>query len=371
MSEPSADPIDAEEQSSDAPTSADDGPERVKGQPGDASEADAGSTDAPSSEDDARPSGMHPTVSANVDIPPRVSGSLWWRIGGVIKTVRPHQWVKNVFVLAPVVFAKEIFDPLLLTRAAGAFIVFCFLAGAVYTLYDIMDVEADRQHPVKRHRPIAAGRVPMGFAWGLLMVLVAGSLAGAAIGSIGYLAVAASYFVLNVAYSIKLKQVAYLDVSCIAAGFVLRVVGGGIATRINVSWYLLVCTALLALFLGFGKRRHELAGAAGRAKKQRASLENYNKRGLDIALGITAAATTAVYLAYTLDAQTKAFFKTEWLWPSTAFVMLGVWRFVHLIRARPKSESPTQEMLKDGPFVGIVLMWVVLVMWVVYHLRPS
>ncbi|HMR06644.1 MAG TPA: decaprenyl-phosphate phosphoribosyltransferase, partial [Polyangiaceae bacterium] len=325
----------------------------------------------PGSEDEARQSGTHPTVSAEPGIPPRVSGSLLWRIGGVIKTVRPHQWVKNVFVLAPVVFAKEIFDPLLLTRAAGAFIVFCFLAGAVYTLNDIMDVEADRQHPVKRHRPIAAGRVPMGFAWGLLMVLVAGSLTGAAIGSIGYLAVAASYFVLNVAYSLKLKQVAYLDVGCIAAGFVLRVVGGGLATRINVSWYLLVCTALLALFLGFGKRRHELAGAAGRAKKQRASLENYNKRGLDIALGITAAATTAVYLAYTLDAQTKEFFKTEWLWPSTAFVMLGVWRFVHLIRARPKSESPTQEMLKDGPFVGIVLMWVVLVMWVVYHLRPS
>ncbi|MEZ4222993.1 MAG: decaprenyl-phosphate phosphoribosyltransferase [Polyangiaceae bacterium] len=319
----------------------------------------------------ARKSGAHPRVSAEEGIPPRMSGSIFWRIGGVIKTVRPHQWVKNVFVLAPVVFAKEIFDPLLLTRAAGAFLVFCLLAGAVYTLNDIMDVEADRAHPVKRHRPIAAGRVPTGFAWGMLIVLVAGSLTGAAIGSLGYLAVAASYFILNVAYSLKLKQVAYLDVTCIAAGFVLRVVGGGLATRINVSAYLLVCTALLALFLGFGKRRHELAGAAEKAGKQRAALERYTKSGLDVALGITALATVVTYLAYTLDPTTKAFFKTEWLWPSTLFVVLGVWRFLHLVRARPKSESPTQEMLRDGPFVGIVLLWVVLVMWVVYHLRPS
>ncbi len=343
MSEPSADPPDSEETESEDPPKVRDG----------------------------RASGTHPTVSAEDGIPPRISGSIFWRIGGVVKTVRPHQWVKNVFVLAPVVFAKEIFDPLLLTRAAGAFIVFCLLAGAVYTLNDIMDVEADRQHPVKRHRPIAAGRVPMGFAWGMLIVLVAGSLTGAAVSSLGYLAAALAYFTINVAYSVKLKQVAYLDVVLIAAGFVLRVVGGGLATRIDVSAYLFVCTALLALFLGFGKRRHELAGAGGSAKKQRAALERYSKPGLDIALGITGLATMVTYLAYTLDPNTQEFFKTKWLWPSTAFVALGVWRFLHLVRSRPKSESPTQEMLKDGPFVGIVLLWVVLVMWVVYHLRPS
>ncbi|MBX3129810.1 MAG: decaprenyl-phosphate phosphoribosyltransferase [Polyangiaceae bacterium] len=313
-----------------------------------------------------------PAVTSDESVPPHSTGSLLWRIGGVVKTVRPHQWVKNVFVLAPVVFAKEVFDPLLLTRAAGAFLVFCLLAGAVYTLNDIMDVQADRQHPVKRYRPIASGRVPLGLAWGLVVVLVVGALAGAAVGSLGYLAVAAAYLGLNVAYSFKLKQVAYLDVGCIAAGFVLRVIGGGQATHISVSAYLLACTALLALFLGFGKRRHELAAASiGKAAKQRAALESYTKPGLDVALGVTAAATTATYLAYTLDAHTKAFFRTEWLWPSTLFVLLGVGRFLQLVRSRPKAESPTQEMLRDGPFVGIVLLWVALVMWVVYHLRPS
>jgi len=302
---------------------------------------------------------------------PHGNGSLLWRLGGVIRTVRPHQWVKNVFVLAPVVFAKEIFEPLLLTRAAVAFGVFCLLAGAIYTINDLADVEADRQHPVKRSRPIASGRVPLPVARGLAVVLVAGALGGAAMTGLPVLMVAAGYFVLNVAYSMKLKHVAYLDVGCIATGFVLRVVGGGFATKIHVSTYLLICTALLALFLGFGKRRHELAAAENRAAQQRLALESYTQGGLDVALVVTALATVATYLAYTLDAHTRAFFRTDWLWISTVFVILGVLRFVHLVRSRPRAESPTQEMLKDGPFVLIVLSWGILVMWVVYNLRPS
>lgn len=303
--------------------------------------------------------------------PVRHDGSLLWRIGGVVRTIRPHQWVKNVFVLAPVVFAKEIFDPLLLTRAATAFAVFCLLAGAIYTINDIADFEADRMHPVKRSRPIASGRVPMPVAKVLAAVLVLGSLSWAALQNGAFFAVAAAYFVLNLAYSMKLKHVAYLDVGCISAGFVLRVVGGGLATHVYVSRYLFLCTALLALFLGFGKRRHELAAAAGKAVLQRAALESYSKRGLDVALAVTALATTGTYLVYTLDPNTRSFFNSDWLWVSSVFVMLGVFRFLQLVSSRPKAESPTQEMLRDGPFVAIVLLWVVLVMWVVYNLRPS
>ncbi|GMV15441.1 MAG: decaprenyl-phosphate phosphoribosyltransferase [Polyangiaceae bacterium] len=313
-----------------------------------------------------------PEVSIALAEVPRSEGDLFWRLRGVIKTIRPHQWVKNVFVLAPVVFAKEIFDPLLLWRAAAAFFAFCLLAGAVYTMNDLADVEADRQHPVKRFRPIASGRVPIPAARALAVALVIGALAGSAFRSWQFFAAAAAYFGLNVAYSFKLKHIAYLDVGCIAAGFVLRVMGGGFATQISVSWYLLVCTALLALFLGFGKRRHELALAAtGGSGKTRAALESYSSRGLDVALTVTALLTTVTYVAYTLDPHTQEFFKTKWLWPSTLFVVLGVWRFLHLVRSRPRAESPTQEMLKDGPFVAIVMGWVMLVGWVVYHLRPS
>jgi 4-hydroxybenzoate polyprenyltransferase len=311
-----------------------------------------------------------PVVEPSAAEEPRHDGGFLWRMIGIVKTIRPHQWVKNVFVLAPVVFAKEIFDPLLLWRAAAAFFAFCLIAGAVYTINDLADVDADRQHPVKRFRPIASGRVPIPVARGLAVVLVTISLLGGWLRSWEFFAVLAGYFIQNVAYSIKLKHIAYVDVGCIAAGFVLRVMGGGFATQIQVSNYLLVCTALLALFLGFGKRRHELALVAA-GGKTRASLESYTGRGLDIALGITAVATVVTYLAYTLDPHTQSFFRTRWLWPSTLFVMLGVGRFLFLIRSRPRAESPTQEMLRDGPFVAIVLFWVVLVMWVVYQLRPS
>jgi decaprenyl-phosphate phosphoribosyltransferase len=298
-------------------------------------------------------------------------GSIMWRLAGLLQTLRPHQWVKNVFVLAPLVFAKEIFAPELLSHAAAAFVVFCMLAGSIYTINDIADVEADRVHPVKRFRPIASGRVPLAWGRAFAVVLVLVALSSAASFGLGFSLVAGAYLALNLAYSAKLKRVAYLDVGCISAGFVLRVVGGGYATHIQVSKYLLLCTALLALFLGFGKRRHELAVAAGKASLQRAALEGYSKRGLDWALGLTAITTIATYLSYTLDSRTRAFFHTDALWISTLFVVLGVGRFLQLVSSRPKAESPTQEMLHDGPFVAVMLMWVGLVMWVVYHLRPG
>ncbi len=316
----------------------------------------------------SEPPSAHPPSSS----PPASEGSgIIWRIGGVVRTVRPHQWVKNVFVLAPVVFAKEVFDAKLLENATSAFFVFCLLAGAVYAMNDLADIEADRKHPVKRYRPIASGRVAPAVARALAAVLVLGSLVWAYKLQPAFAVVAAVYFAQNVAYSFKLKHVAYLDVGFIAAGFVLRVMGGGYATQTAVSSYLLLCTLLLALFLGFGKRRHELSAAAGKAALQRAALEQYSERGLDLALALTGLATVATYLVYTLDPRTEAFFHTAHLWWSSAFVLLGVGRFLQLVKSRPKSESPTQEMLHDGPFVAIVLFWVVLVMWVVYRLKPG
>ena len=335
----------------------------------------ASSSGAPSGAltiDDAAPASVSQPLSSPwfaSAVEPRSEGPWWWRVGGLFKTMRPHQWVKNVFVLAPIVFAKEIFYPPLLIRAAAAFLGFCLLAGAVYAMNDIADMQADRQHPVKRHRPIPAGRVPLVWARALAVGLVVIALAGAFSLSIGFGCIAAAYYGLNVAYSLRLKHVAYLDVGCIAAFFVMRVLGGGSATHITISWYLLACTALIALFLGFGKRRHELA--ATKPGKQRAVLESYNRRGLDLSMAITASATAAAYLAYTLNTHTRAFFRTDWLWPSTVFVVLGMWRFVHLVRARPRTESPTQEMLRDGPFVFIMLGWVGLVMWIVYQLQPG
>jgi decaprenyl-phosphate phosphoribosyltransferase len=323
-------------------------------------------SDSPVSDGD-RPNSVAPQELMDVLVP---EGSMQWRLFGIIKTMRPHQWVKNVFVLAPIVFAREIRDPALLIRAVGAFFVFCLLAGAVYTINDLADREADALHPVKRFRPIARGQVSVTWARVLWVVLLLVALGGAAAGSLPFLLSAAAYFALNVAYSSKLKHVAYVDVGCIAGGFVLRVMAGGYAAYVHVSAYLLVCTALLALFLGFGKRRHELTSVK-RKRRQRAALESYSRRVLDVMLAVTAAATFGVYLAYTLDSKTIALFHNPHLWVSSVLVALGMWRFLHLVRHRPEAESPTQVMLSDGPFVAILLGWVGMVMWVVYMLRPA
>jgi 4-hydroxybenzoate polyprenyltransferase len=296
---------------------------------------------------------------------------LLWKLGGFVRTVRPHQWVKNVFVLAPIFFARDIANKELLFRAAGSFGVFCLLAGAVYTINDIADADADKLHPVKRFRPIASGRVSPGAAKIFSVLLVVLALGGAAYAeSPFFLLIAASYFAMNLAYSFKLKHVAYLDVAIIATGFVLRVVGGGVGTQVHISYYIIICTALLALFLGFGKRRHEIA-AVSRSKKQRAALSGYSAKGLDLALFITGIATVGTYFAYTIDPDTAAYFRSDKLWWTTLFVVLAVLRFLHLVRSRPHAESPTQEMLRDGPFVMAVLCWVGVVVWIVYNLRPA
>lgn len=335
----------------------------------------ATATDEPAPNATASGTVAHDTAHAKgSDAPPPIipaatEGSLYWKLRGVVKTMRPHQWVKNVFVLAPAFFAKDLFVFELFKRAGGAFAVFCLLAGAVYTINDIVDAPADRVHPVKRFRPIASGRVSLGAAKTLAVLLFVVAMAGALYGPPLFAAVALLYFVQNLAYSFRLKKVAYIDVGLIALGFVLRVVAGGIATRIHVSNYLVACTALLALFLGFGKRRHELAAAEHNASKQRAALEAYAPRALTVALAITGAASVATYIAYTLDPDTMAMFHSRALWLTTPFVLFGVVRFLQLVASRPKAESPTQEMLRDVPFVVNLLAWVLVVFWIVYQLK--
>lgn len=356
--------------------------------PGDASDVDGSapassapaplSTPPPSAAGGARSRGLRglqsePPPGTQFSEPPILpespQGSLLWRVRGMIRTLRPHQWVKNLFVLAPVVFAKNLTHPSIIKSALGAFAIFCLLAGAIYTLNDLVDVKADRVHPVKRYRPIASGRVPIPVAKAMAAGLVVIALGGALLGPLEFFGAACAYFALNLAYSFRLKKIAYLDVGCIAAGFVLRVLAGGFATRTPISGFMVACTALLALFLGFGKRRHELAG--DNAAKQRAALESYSPRALTLALAITGVASVSTYLAYTLDHATQRFFENPYLWVTTIHPLFGVFRFLQLVAGRPKAESPTQEMLRDTPFVLNLVMWVIEVIVIVYRLRPS
>jgi 4-hydroxybenzoate polyprenyltransferase len=285
--------------------------------------------------------------------------------------------------MAPMFFHKDLIqtsqagDPTLNLKVFGqAFVgtmVFCLLAGAVYTINDLVDVEADRVHPVKRNRPIASGQVPEAFARPFSVALVVVALALAARLDWWFCAVAAAYFVENCFYSFKLKKVAFLDVGLIAAGFVLRVIAGGFATHTHVSGYMIACTALLALYLGFGKRRHELEGE--HAGKQRAALEAYTKTSLNIALVVTGLGASGSYLAYTLDPATQEFFHSAWLWLTVPFTVFGILRFFMIVSGRAgrgkKAESPTQEMLRDVPFVVNLIIWAAIVAVLVYRLRPG
>jgi 4-hydroxybenzoate polyprenyltransferase len=302
---------------------------------------------------------------------------------GLIKTIRPHQWVKNLFVMAPMFFHKDVFvtstdgvpalNLIVTGEAIAATLVFCLLAGAVYTINDLADVEADRVHPVKRFRPIANGTVPESIAKMMAAGLVIFSLGSAYLMSWSFAAIALLYFVENLLYTFKLKQVAFLDVGLIALGFVLRVIAGGLATRVHVSGYMLGCTALLALFLGFGKRRHELANE--NAGKQRAALEAYTTTSLNVALAVTGAATAVTYVAYTLDPATREAFHSNFLWLTAPFTIFGILRFLFLVSGRAgrglKAESPTQEMLSDVTFVLNLVLWVAVVVAIVYRLRPG
>jgi 4-hydroxybenzoate polyprenyltransferase len=321
----------------------------------------------------------HQEVAAAATVK-RVSGSGGLR--ALVKTLRPHQWVKNIFVFGPMFFHKDLFihtplgPALNLTvtgRATAATGIFCLLAGAVYTINDLADVEADRIHPIKRDRPIASGQVSESAARAMAIALVVASMALAYWLAPLLALVSFIYFAENLAYSFKLKKVAFLDVALIAFGFVLRVLAGGIATDVHVSGYMLACTALLALFLGFGKRRHELA--LENAGKQRVALEAYTPRSLTVAMAATGSATALTYVAYTLDPATRAAFNSNYLWLTAPFVAFGIFRFLLLVSGLAgrglRAESPTQEMLRDVPLVLSVVVWVVVVMAIVYQLRPS
>lgn len=286
-------------------------------------------------------------------------------LSGLLRTMRPHQWVKNLFVLAPLLFAKELFDAPMLLRSLAAFLAFCMAAGTVYILNDLVDVDADRLHPLKRHRPIASGLVPIPVAKRAAGGLVVTALGGAVLLEPLFAACTAAYLVLNLLYSLRLKRIAYVDVLCIAGGFELRVLGGAFAAEVPASAYLLIVTFLLAAFLGLGKRMHELTqGEQGR--KQRASLRAYRKGPLTALLYTFAAGTVGTYAVYTLDPNTRAFFGTNYLVFTTAFTLFGVLRFLALVRHRPHAESPTEEMLRDTPFLANIGMWTVAVFVLIY-----
>jgi decaprenyl-phosphate phosphoribosyltransferase len=273
----------------------------------------------------------------------------------LVRTLRPHQWIKNLFVAAPLVFAQKLGAPDLVGRAGLAVLAFCALSGAVYAFNDVRDVEADRRHPTKRRRPVAAGELSERAALAGSAVLVAGTLSASVLLGWQFAALAAAYVVQNVAYTVWLKQVAFVDVALIAAGFLLRVLAGAVAIAVPVSGWLLLCTTLLALLLGFGKRAHELAWAERTGRPAtRAALAGYRLDVLRIALLALTVATCGAFVAYTVDDVTIAHFGTDRLIYSAPLVALAVVRFLVLALWSSRDEPPTEAMLRDPWFLVLV-----------------
>lgn len=284
---------------------------------------------------------------------------------GILKSLRPHQWVKNVFVLAPLFFSKAFLDPASLGIGLLAAFLFCLTSGAVYLLNDVFDVEKDRNHPVKKHRPIASGVLPVRAGGIAAVVLGLGSIGTAFAVDVRFGAVLGGYLAMNFAYSARLKHLAFIDVSIIATGFVLRVIAGALAIDVYISEWLFGCTFLLALFLGLGKRQHELRLVQeGRADKVRKVLERYKPEHLDFGVLFVAGNTIACYAVYTLTASLPdqplrtemTPFASPYLPATIPFVVFGITRFYQLINT-DSPHSPTDLLLRDWPFLVNGALW--------------
>ena len=275
----------------------------------------------------------------------------WWRL------LRPAHWVKNLFVLAPLLFARHLFEPVLILDALAAFAAFCLWSSSVYSLNDVLDAKRDRAHPLKRLRPIAAGEIRPQAALVLALFLASLATAGAWLLNPYFASIGLAYLGNNILYSLWLKRVAFLDVVLIASGFVLRVVGGALAIHVLISPWVVVCTFFLACLLGFGKRRHELETLLRGENATRPSLDGYTPAALRVTELVVAIVTLASYFLYTIAPGTVGKFGTWWLVATLPFPAFGIYRFLLLVRSG-KQEAPTDLLVTDWP------MWINIVAWV-------
>jgi 4-hydroxybenzoate polyprenyltransferase len=288
-------------------------------------------------------------------------------IGAMIRLLRPAHWAKNVFVLAPLVFAQRLNDPVALNNGLMAFAAFCLASSAVYLFNDIRDREEDRLHPMKRLRPIAAGDVTVLTATILGLILATVSLTLASSLGWPFFIILAIYLVLNQLYSAGLKHTVILDVMIVSLGFVLRVLAGGAAVHVQVSAWLLLCTFFIALFLAFSKRRHELILLAEDASGQRPVLSHYSPAFLDQMINVVTASTVVAYAMYAISPETAEKFHTRHLIYTIPMVLFGIFRYLYLIYQRPSNRNPTEAILRDPPFLINMVLWGLAALWIVYR----
>ncbi len=282
-------------------------------------------------------------------------------------SLRPDQWTKNLFVFAALVFAERLGDANAVVKSVVAFFVFCALSATVYLINDVLDREQDRRHPLKAHRPIAAGALSPTRALAAAAVLGAAAMIVAWVLGLPFFHMAAAYVVLLTAYSAFLKHIVILDVLTIAAGFTLRAAAGAAAIAVPMSHWLLVCTTLLALFIALSKRRHELTLLTETAVDHRPILGDYTPYLLDQMISVVTASTLIAYAFYTISPETTAKFGTDLLSLTIPFPLYGIFRYLYLVHRRDKGGSPAELVVNDRPLLACVGLWALSVILIIYQ----
>lgn len=284
----------------------------------------------------------------------------------LVRLARPSQWLKNGVVLAALVFSGEATHISALEVTALAVAIFCLLSSSVYVLNDLVDRDKDRRHPLKKGRPIASGQVSPAAAILFCALALVVALTGAWFINWSFFIISLGYFVLNFSYSFWLKNIVIVDAMSIAVGFVLRAYAGAYAIEVPASKWLLINTLFLALFLAFGKRRHELVFLEDDAASHRTILSKYSPYLLDQLIGIVTASVVVVYMLYTFSPEVSTKLGTENLFLTIPFVIYGIFRYLYLIHQEEKGGSPTRVLISDRPILVNVILWLATVVLVLY-----
>lgn len=293
---------------------------------------------------------------------------------GLIRTMRPKQWTKNIiFVFPALVFDKQFDDWDAFFKVLIACVLLILMAGTVYIINDLVDIEKDRQHPTKKNRPLPSGQLPLPLAWGAAIVIPIATLIFAFLWdlpseknfSIGFVLLA--YLLIQIAYSFYLKNVVIIDVLTVTSGFLLRVVAGVAVIDVeNFSPWLYACAGLLALFLAVGKRRQELVELGDHARNTRPIFEHYNLALLDDMLRLVTTSTFITYLLYTIEAETGSFSGIKLSLITVPFVLYGLFRYLYLIHVRGEGSAPDEVLLTDRPLQAVGIVWGITWMLILY-----
>lgn len=275
----------------------------------------------------------------------------------LIESIRPKQWTKNLLIFAALLFTANLTNINLLVRSTLAFILFCLLAGSAYILNDLSDLEEDKAHPLKCKRPLPSGRLKVSYALGFSLFLATFSLTAGYYLSFNFFLTALAYLLLNLIYSLSLKNVVIVDVLSISLGFVLRAIAGAVVIEVVISPWLLICTLLLALFLALGKRRQELTLLKDKAGYHRRILKRYSSSLLDQMISVVTSSTVIAYCLYTFTSETAQ--KAKFLMLTMPFVLYGIFRYLYLIYQKGEGGEPETILLKDKPLIINILLWII------------